>query len=709
VYGDDRGVWSLGGGLAAIITEGTSMSTSCRVAPWASYIERQPPTESGRLRFGAVRRFTRLGRGAWDHLVRKGRAPARVSEDPEEWDAREIAAWIAWRKDLPTLDQREAVGDKISRMNCGASNEFVRMALTRGDFDPAAVSKEFVKVRRGRSFMVLLLTFIDVPAINRLRNSETGFRSEAARKWWEPRKQLREGRALMLLLSAACYFLGFSKRQFLRLAKKQAFPFTWRDHYGNETLPPTDGKPANTGDGAFKYYYASGLTEYLNKRNAMTLEQACEEEGTYTPEQTGKLLGLPLSRLKYSEDIKALGLVRRKVRALNDCKRKTGEDGKPKRGKRKWTRTRPYTTFTKASVHARMEKGTNVMGLTIGEGVTREEAAQELGVSVETVQSWWAHGVLAGENKQRWTQAGVRSPLVLTKASLAGAKEVLELTNGDVNKATIILRVMAARGAGKWPAARLCAVEVQLQFNVNPSRLWALRTMGILPVERIEASEDNDTGIRYPGGWSFLPDDVRKVLNYDGRTKAARANRPLLPAVAVGDDGGAKVPTQPMESSAGRIKPDGNMTPERFEAPDYGVIDRESGKKLDLIHREHGQKLDHIGKHVERMASHMESLLPTKLRRHLKPPNIVVVDDQEVSIQQRLWHLLCAILDANGKALSLSEAAEVMAPGKALADKPVMNAVSDLNTALLEFRLPNDWPEVYSVKSGYIITQPKRP
>jgi hypothetical protein len=72
----------------------------------------------------------------------------------------------------------------------------------------------------------------------------------------------------------------------------------------------------------------------------------------------------------------------------------------------------------------------------------------------------------------------------------------------------------------------------------------------------------------------------------------------------------------------------------------------------------------------------------------------------EIEVEQRLWHLLGAILDGRCQPLSFGMAGEAMSPGSMLAGKTIANCVAELNKALMGV----EWPHTYRTKNRSILT-----
>ena len=81
----------------------------------------------------------------------------------------------------------------------------------------------------------------------------------------------------------------------------------------------------------------------------------------------------------------------------------------------------------------------------------------------------------------------------------------------------------------------------------------------------------------------------------------------------------------------------------------------------------------------------------------LAPPNFVQWVGK-IEVQQRLWHLLGALVDCKGAQISFDEVEEKLYPGKPRIEKRLQNDVSALNKELVNIK----WPFTYHTKSTFI-------
>src|SRR5262249_31641985 len=138
-----------------------------------------------------------------------------------------------------------------------------------------------------------------------------------------------------------------------------------------------------------------------------------------------------------------------------------------------------------------------------------------------------------------------------------------------------------------------------------------------------------------------------------------------------------------MESAASRTKTGEHMTPERFDSPDYGIIDKahiavtqENGRKLDRIHEDHGQKLDLLTSEVKRVGDHLQLLLPAGSRKYLEEPNVFEFEKIRIELPQRVWHLLRVILNASHASVSIGDVSRAISGDDYLSPHTISNYVS---------------------------------
>jgi hypothetical protein len=461
--------------------------------------------------------------------VKANKAPQPVEGYQWRWDATEVAQWVQSRN-VPSVAEIEKDGKLVTLLRSGVGEVTVRDAIAKGLLSEADVEEIRVRVERRRSPMVRPVKFIRVAVVAILRDIETGNRSFAQRKRWEPFETIREGDDLLLSLRAALVRMNLSKRQFYRLCESEKFGVTYRDRNGKRVLPPPTGTPAIAGEGSFEYYYLSELEECDNARKGLKFEVTVERDKAYSLKETARLTGLPNCRLKSIEIAKALGLIRVKIRVRSACKRKEG-----KRGKDEWNRSRLKVGFTKKSVDDYMQAHPKLTELCVRADETKaEDAAQTLGMNATTVVQWWHAGLLDGEKRKCWTDAGVREGLSLKNTSVDAAKIIFDRVGGSVRDARRLL--MASRDQSFWPDHKcwLTTFEIMSKYKVDSNRLrrlcqrdWPELPTGTIRVEHVPKRAVRPSGKRSASSTPlFHPDDIAHAAAVpDGRTKEARSSK----------------------------------------------------------------------------------------------------------------------------------------------------------------------------------------
>jgi hypothetical protein len=320
-------------------------------------------------------------------------------------------------------------------------------------------------------------------------------------------------------------------------------------------------------------------------------------------------------------------------------------------------------------------------------------------VSPKLLGEWCHEGLLDAELTWYRTKTGLREGWVIANSSRDDARTKLRKVGWDNSAATAELRALhaerIAESGGKSPPSRL-------REDLRAARADAVKQVEILIIRLKTAAAHRNTngdGAAASNGATraAVPKDApwtapNKPWPLENPNDSAVPGAPALTRLA-----DRSVDAEPMRSAAHVAEPP--VEPKQFDqrSPTNDEETRTAIKEVgEKTHQILGQIRDCLVPATPQMAK--RPTLPTRAYC-LKSPNRIQWIG-EIDIEQRLWHLLGAILDSRCQPLSFGMAGEAMSPGSMLACKTIANCVAELNKALIGV----EWPHTYRTKNRSILT-----